>query len=80
MEIAIIQAIVRKALASRLTPREEKILRLNFGIGELRHTLIEAAEKYDVNRRTVGKIKDRALRKLRRGTPQKRSRFLINKA
>lgn len=51
---------------STLTPREEKILRLRFGIGEERdHTLEEIGHSFEVTRERIRQIEAKALRKLR---------------
>ncbi len=56
----------RRALAS-LTPREEKVLRLRFGVGEGRDlTLEEVGQHFDVTRERIRQIEAKALRKLRR--------------
>lgn len=56
---------VRKALAT-LPPREEKVLRLRFGVQESRdYTLEELGEKFSVSRERVRQIEAKALRKLR---------------
>ena len=56
----------RRALAS-LTPREEKVLRLRFGVGEMRDlTLEEVGQQFDVTRERIRQIEAKALRKLRR--------------
>lgn len=49
-----------------LTPREEKVLRMRFGIGELTdHTLEEVGKTFDVTRERIRQIEAKALRKLR---------------
>jgi RNA polymerase primary sigma factor len=54
----------RKVLAT-LTPREEKILRMRFGIGEKTdHTLEEVGQDFDVTRERIRQIEAKALRKL----------------
>ncbi len=64
---------VRLALSS-LTPREEKILRLRFGIGETTNkTLEEVGKDFAVTRERIRQIEAKALKKLRH--PSK-SRFL----
>ncbi len=56
----------RHALAS-LTPREEKVLRLRFGVGETRDlTLEEVGQQFEVTRERIRQIEAKALRKLRR--------------
>ncbi len=55
----------RKVLAT-LTPREEKVLRMRFGIGEKSdHTLEEVGQDFDVTRERIRQIEAKALRKLR---------------
>jgi len=56
----------RKVLAT-LTPREEKVLRMRFGIGEKSdHTLEEVGQDFEVTRERIRQIEAKALRKLRR--------------
>ena len=51
---------------STLTPREEKVLRLRFGIGELTdHTLEDVGAKFSVTRERMRQIEAKALRKLK---------------
>jgi RNA polymerase primary sigma factor len=55
----------RKVL-STLTPREEKVLRMRFGIGEKsEHTLEEVGNDFSVTRERIRQIEAKALRKLR---------------
>jgi RNA polymerase primary sigma factor len=55
----------RKVLAT-LTPREEQVLRLRFGIGERTdHTLEEVGARFAVTRERIRQIESKALRKLR---------------
>ena len=55
----------RRVLGS-LTPREEKVLRMRFGIGEkYDHTLEEVGEDFEVTRERIRQIEVKALRKLR---------------
>ena len=62
----------RKVLAT-LTPREEQVLRLRFGIGEKSdHTLEEVGHKFAVTRERIRQIEAKALRKLRHPSRSKR--------
>ena len=55
----------RQVLAT-LTPREEKVLRMRFGIGEeSHHTLEEVGQDFNVTRERIRQIEAKALRKLR---------------
>src|SRR5450432_3231948 len=54
----------RKVLAT-LTPREERVLRMRFGIGEKSdHTLEEVGQAFEVTRERIRQIEAKALRKL----------------
>jgi RNA polymerase primary sigma factor len=67
----------RKVLAT-LTPQEEKILRLRFGIGEKRDcTLEEVGQHFDVTRERIRQIEARAFRRLRHPTRVKRLKELV---
>jgi len=60
---------------STLTPREEKVLRKRFGIGEATdHTLEEVGKNFDVTRERIRQIEAKALRKLRHPTRSKKLR------
>jgi RNA polymerase primary sigma factor len=55
----------RKVLAT-LSPREERVLRMRFGIGERSdHTLEEVGQDFEVTRERIRQIEAKALRKLR---------------
>ncbi len=61
-----------RVLAS-LTPREEKVLRMRFGIGEKSdHTLEEVGQDFNVTRERIRQIEAKALRKLRHPSRAKR--------
>ncbi|MGH9892194.1 MAG: sigma-70 family RNA polymerase sigma factor, partial [bacterium] len=64
---------IRKALAI-LPPRQEKVVRLRFGVGEDRdYTLEELGEKFSVTRERIRQIEATAIRKLRsRSSPLRR--------
>lgn len=69
-----LQEQTRKVLAT-LTPREEKVLRMRFGIGERSdHTLEEVGQNFDVTRERIRQIEAKALRKLRHPSRSKRLR------
>ena len=55
-----------RAILSTLTPREEKVLRMRFGIDERsNHTLEEVGQDFAVTRERIRQIEAKALRKLR---------------
>jgi RNA polymerase primary sigma factor len=67
----------RKVLAT-LTPREEKVLRMRFGIGEKAdHTLEEVGQDFTVTRERIRQIEAKALRKLRHPTRSKKLKSFI---
>jgi RNA polymerase primary sigma factor len=67
----------RKVLAT-LTTREEKVLRMRFGIGEASdHTLEEVGQDFNVTRERIRQIEAKALRKLRHPSRSKRLKAFI---
>ena len=67
----------RKVLAT-LTPREEKVLRMRFGIGERSdHTLEEVGQDFEVTRERIRQIEAKALRKLRHPSRSKRLKSFV---
>jgi RNA polymerase primary sigma factor len=67
----------RKVLSS-LTPREEKVLRMRFGIGEkYDHTLEEVGQDFDVTRERIRQIEAKALRKLRHPSRAKKLKSFL---
>jgi RNA polymerase primary sigma factor len=67
----------RRVLAT-LTPREEKVLRMRFGIGEKSdHTLEEVGQDFEVTRERIRQIEAKALRKLRHPSRSKRLKSFI---
>ncbi len=67
----------RKVLAT-LTPREEKVLRMRFGIGEKAdHTLEEVGQDFTVTRERIRQIEAKALRKLRHPTRSRKLKSFI---
>jgi RNA polymerase primary sigma factor len=67
----------RKVLAT-LTPREERVLRLRFGIGQNQdHTLEEVGQDFEVTRERIRQIEAKALRKLRHPSRSKRLRAFM---
>jgi RNA polymerase primary sigma factor len=62
-----------------LTPREEKVLRMRFGIGEKSdHTLEEVGQDFEVTRERIRQIEAKALRKLRHPSRSKQLRSFID--
>jgi RNA polymerase sigma factor RpoD-like protein len=69
--MAALEEKVRKSLAC-LAPREEKVIRMRFGIGERSdHTLEEVGQQFGVTRERIRQIEAKALRKLRHTTRAK---------
>jgi len=63
---------------STLTPREEKVLRMRFGIGEKAdHTLEEVGRDFEVTRERIRQIEAKALRKLRHPSRTKKLKAFI---
>ena len=66
---AVVEANVRDetaAILKTLSPKEEKVIRLRFGIGcEREHTLEEIGQEFDVTRERIRQIEAKALRQLR---------------
>ena len=57
--------VIRAALGS-LTPREERVLRMRFGIGGIgTHTLEEIGQTFCVSMERIRQIQSKALRKLK---------------
>ena len=68
----------RRILAT-LTPREEKVLRMRFGIGEKSdHTLEEVGRDFDVTRERIRQIEAKALRKLRHPSRSKKLKSFLD--
>ncbi|HUT55668.1 MAG TPA: RNA polymerase sigma factor RpoD [bacterium] len=78
-------SVVNKSLSDQtkdvlqtLTPREEKVLRMRFGIGEKAdHTLEEVGQDFDVTRERIRQIEAKALRKLRHVSRSKKLKIFI---
>jgi len=68
-----------RQVLSTLTQREEKVLRMRFGIGEeSSHTLEEVGQDFNVTRERIRQIEAKALRKLRHPSRSKRLRSFID--
>jgi RNA polymerase primary sigma factor len=63
---------------STLTPREEKVVRMRFGIGErYDHTLEEVGQIFEVTRERIRQIEAKALKKLKHPTRARRLKCFI---
>jgi len=79
---AAIQANLREAttrVLSSLTPREERVLRMRFGIGmNTDHTLEEVGQQFNVTRERIRQIEAKALRKLKHPSRSRRLRSFLD--
>src|SRR6185369_4206344 len=78
---AVIKANLSEQTArvlSTLTQREEKVLRMRFGIGEKSdHTLEEVGQDFEVTRERIRQIEAKALRKLRHPSRSKKLKSFV---
>ncbi len=79
---AAIQSNLREIttrILSSLTPREERVLRMRFGIGmNSDHTLEEVGQQFNVTRERIRQIEAKALRKLKHPTRSKKLRSFLS--
>ena len=79
---AAIQANLRETttkVLAMLTPREERVLRMRFGIGmNTDHTLEEVGQQFSVTRERIRQIEAKALRKLKHPTRSKKLRSFLD--
>jgi RNA polymerase primary sigma factor len=67
-----------KKILSTLTPRQEKIVRMRFGIEEKAdYTLEQVGQDYNLTRERIRQIEEKALRKLRHPSRSKKLKILI---
>lgn len=72
-------ALQTQRVLATLTPREEKVLRMRFGIGEKSdHTLEEVGRNFSVTRERIRQIEAKALRKLRHPSRSKRLKTFVD--
>ncbi|MDE0119564.1 MAG: RNA polymerase sigma factor RpoD [Bdellovibrionales bacterium] len=68
-----------RRVLSTLTPREERVLRMRFGIGEESdHTLEEVGQDFNVTRERIRQIEAKALRKLRHPSRSDRLKTFVD--
>jgi RNA polymerase primary sigma factor len=66
-------------ILSTLTPREERVLRMRFGIGmQTDHTLEEVGQQFSVTRERIRQIEAKALRKLKHPSRSKKLRSFLD--
>jgi len=79
---AAIQSNLREIttrILSSLTPREERVLRMRFGIGmQSDHTLEEVGQQFNVTRERIRQIEAKALRKLKHPVRSKKLRSFLS--
>ncbi len=62
-----------------LTPREERVLRMGYGIGmNTDHTLGEAGQQFSVTRERIRQIEAKALRKLKQPSMSRKLRSFLH--
>ncbi|MFC3099380.1 RNA polymerase sigma factor RpoD [Altererythrobacter lauratis] len=75
---ANLRETVTRVLAS-LTPREERVLRMRFGIGmNTDHTLEEVGQQFSVTRERIRQIEAKALRKLKHPSRSRKMRSFLD--
>ncbi|MCF6303603.1 MAG: RNA polymerase sigma factor RpoD, partial [Devosiaceae bacterium] len=73
-----LRATTTRVLAS-LTPREERVLRMRFGIGmNTDHTLEEVGQQFSVTRERIRQIEAKALRKLKHPSRSRKLRSFLD--
>ena len=79
---AAVQSNLRETttkVLAMLTPREERVLRMRFGIGmNTDHTLEEVGQQFSVTRERIRQIEAKALRKLKHPTRSKKLRSFLD--
>ena len=79
---AAIQSNLREAttrVLASLTPREERVLRMRFGIGmNTDHTLEEVGQQFSVTRERIRQIEAKALRKLKHPSRSRKLRSFLD--
>jgi len=76
--VANLKEQARKTLKT-LTPREEQVLRMRFGVGDgSEHTLEEVGKSFNVTRERIRQIESKALRKLRHPSRAKKLRPFVD--
>ncbi len=79
---AAIQSNLRETttrVLSSLTPREERVLRMRFGIGmNTDHTLEEVGQQFSVTRERIRQIEAKALRKLKHPSRSRKLRSFLD--
>jgi len=83
--VSPLEAVIKANLSEQtsrvlatLTPREEKVLRMRFGIGEKSdHTLEEVGQDFEVTRERIRQIEAKALRKIRHPSSSKKLKSFV---
>ena len=78
-DVPVISKVKLSSVLSTLTPREEKVLRLRFGLEDGRpRTLEEVGKEFNVTRERIRQIEAKALRKLRHPSRSKKLRDFLD--
>ena len=68
-----------ESVLKTLTPREEKVIKMRFGVGDgSEHTLEEVGQQFSVTRERIRQIEAKALRKLKHPSRSRKLRSFLD--
>ena len=68
-----------ESVLKTLTPREEKVIKMRFGVGDgSEHTLEEVGQQFSVTRERIRQIEAKALRKLKHPSRSRKMRSFLD--
>ena len=79
IDYAVAESALHAWVLASLTPREERVLRMRFGIGmNTDHTLEEVGQQFSVTRERIRQIEAKALRKLKHPSRSRKMRSFLD--